>query len=435
MSYLERTLYWYLKTQVFGGIEKLRHREYIPFIIMILSIMLANTSFTILYMFNMLITLEFVQNMLVLELFISFAIIVSGILIGKIKNLLVYYIVSIIVIFGFIVAFFYVPGFYSNIFFQLMKLIYFLIWVVITSISMFFLTLYFFTSFPKKVITLGMPKEHIFLDSIIKVVLLTSIPLYIYIISQFTLGNLIVGILGIINVLITIILVYKAPKKVDSVPGIVNFVSAIGFFILSVFYHLISSFSSLTTSASSFLMDVLLLFFTVLYIVQSLTRRISDTPASSDALKSPVQFQSRVYFTDRLKRLLGERGVILTVIGIAMGYHMVVLDSFFITEVPFFSVFLFPGLNFSTIYHRVYLLFSILLCFIFFLVFKFSKHFKEFMVDKYTINQVLKYIGAYFQKSDGSPSLFEIGVQEFGKKIDESIKNLGDKWKKSRKSS
>lgn len=416
MSYLERTLYWYLKTQVFGGIEKLRQKEYIPFIIIIVSIMLANTSFMILYKFNLLITLEFVQKMLVLELFVSLAIIVSGILIGKIKNLSLYFIVSIIVISCSILAFFYIPWSYSHIVFQLLKLIYFLIWVVISLVSMLFLTLYFFTSFPKKVITLGIPKDHVFLDSIIKIVLLISIPFYLYIITQFRIGSFIVGILGIINVVITITLVYRAPNKSESVPGIINFVSALGFFNFFIFYHLITSFSALSTSVSSFVVDALVLFITILYVVQSLTRRISDSPTISDALKNPVQFHSRVYFTDRLKRFIGERGVILVVMGIAMGYQKVVLDSFFITEVPFFSTFLFPDLNFSTIYHQVYLLFSILLCFIFLLIFNFSKRFKEFMVDKYTISQVFKYIGGYFQRHEGALLYLRPAFKNWAKK-------------------
>jgi len=162
-----------------------------------------------------------------------------------------------------------------------------------------------------------------------------------------------------------------------------------------------------------------------------MTKRIVDSPSSLMPIENPVRFQSRFYFTDRLKRLFGERGVVLIVMGIAVGYHMVVLDSFFVTEVPFFSAILFPNLEFSEIYHRVYLLFSMLLCILFFLIFKFSGKFKEFMEDKYTIAQVFKYIGGYFQKPDGTSSIVDIGLQELGKKIDSGIKTIGDKWQKS----
>jgi hypothetical protein len=53
------------------------------------------------------------------------------------------------------------------------------------------------------------------------------------------------------------------------------------------------------------------------------------------------------------------------------------------------------------------------------------------MIDKYTLAQVWKYVGFYFQKQEGGISPIEFGLQQVGKKLGEGIKNLGDKWRQA----
>ncbi|MHA1489749.1 MAG: hypothetical protein ACTSRI_08840 [Promethearchaeota archaeon] len=431
MSYIERTLWWFLKNKIFGGLKKLRQVEYLPFTVMIVSIMSFNTIIAILYQQNFLISLELVQDVLIYELFLSFAVIVSSVLIGKLKSLLGYFLIPLVIIALSIIAFLYIDWSYSHIFFQYVKLIYFFIWVGISIISLFFLTLYFFTSFPKKILTLGIEKDHIFFGSVIKIVLYISLLLYCYLIFQFYPVDLIIGIFGIINTLIVLFLIKRAPKKVDSIPGIINFTTAIGFFNVSMFYHLVMSLPSFTNAASSLVIDILFLLIIVLYVVQKLTIRISDSPSRLMPHENPVKFQSRVYFTDRLKHVIGERGVVLLVMGIALGYHVVIIDSFFITEIPILPSFFSPNLEFSLISHRVYLFFSFILVLIAIITFKLSKRANKFMVEKYTIKQVLKYMGGFFKKTEGGSSVVELGIQSLGKKIDSRIKDLGNKWQKS----
>ena len=65
------------------------------------------------------------------------------------------------------------------------------------------------------------------------------------------------------------------------------------------------------------------------------------------------------------------------------------------------------------------------------LVFKTSKRFREFMVDKFTLTQVLKYIGNLFKRPENGPSPLELGIQAMGKKLGDGIKKLGDKWQES----
>ncbi|MHA1689327.1 MAG: hypothetical protein ACTSUN_08335, partial [Promethearchaeota archaeon] len=258
-----------------------------------------------------------------------------------------------------------------------------------------------------------------------------SLPFYMYLIYRTSLGNVITGGLGMLITLITLYLLYRAPKEAESRAGLINLATAIGFYNITIFYHLLMSFSTLSTSTTSFLIDIIILFITILYLVQSMTKRISESPARQKPQESLVTFQTRVYFTDRVKRILGEPGTVLVVMGIALGYHVVTLDSFFIESLAFLAG-LFPSyLEFSSIYHRLYLFFSFCVVLLFILAYLSSERTRDLLVDKYTISQAFKYIGALFKKEEGEPCLAEIALTEFGKKIDAGIKTIGDKWKNS----
>ena len=343
-----------------------------------------------------------------------------------------------IIIFGIVMIFFAfaylsIEWTYGQTTFTVFKFVFFFAWILISSISLFFLTLYFFTSFPKKVITLGMPKEHIFFGAILKLVAWISIPLYIYMIIQGDPSSLVFGILGLINALLVLRLMGRAPKKVEKRPGIVNFVTAVGFFNMFVFYHLIMSFTYAGENAFSLVLEIVMLLIGVLYLVQTLTRRISESPDRPIPFENPVQFQSRIYFTSKMKKIFGERGLVIIVLGLALGYHMVYLDAFFIgdvfiSEIPILSTFVDPNIKISDLYHRFYLLVSFFMILIAWFTFKTSKRFKGFMVDKFTLQQVLRYIGGFFTATEEGVTPFEVGVQAVRKRIRDEIKNLGDKW-------
>ncbi|TFF98359.1 MAG: hypothetical protein EU540_08020 [Promethearchaeota archaeon] len=238
------------------------------------------------------------------------------------------------------------------------------------------------------------------------------------------------GIFGIINALIVLIMIRRAPKKVESNPGIVNFATAIGFFNMFMIYHLYFSITLTSESVVSLIFEIFMLLIGVLYIVQILTMRISESPERLMPFENPVKFQSRVYFTDKIKKAFGEKGVVLIILGIAVGYHMVYLDSFFITDLPILTK-IAPNLKISDLYHRIFLITSFMITLIACLMFKTSKRFREFMVDKYTLTQVLNYIGSLFKRPENGPSPLELGIQAMGKKLGDGIKKLGDKWQES----
>jgi hypothetical protein len=399
--------------------------------------MSLNTTLAILYHLKYLYTLELIHSMLILELFVSFAIITCGIIIGRIKNLIIYHLLASLILVGFLFIYIYFKWSYDLVIFTYAKLLFFFVWILISSISLFFLLLYFFTSFPKKVITIGMPKDHVFFGFYLKLVACLSIPFYLYMIFQMDISGLIFGIFGMINALIVLRLIGIAPKKVEKKPGIINFATAIAFYNLFMFYHLIMSFGYTSETAISLILEILGLLINVLYLVQVLTRRISETPEKQSLIaENPIKFQSRIYFTFRLKKVFGESGVVLIVLGIALGYHMVYLDSFFISDnyigtFPILSTFVNPNLKISDLYHRFYLLISFLTILIASLTFKSSARFRNFMTDKFTIRQVFRYMGEFFTQPESREALIEYGKEIVNKKIGEGIKNWRDRLQKS----
>ena len=246
-----------------------------------------------------------------------------------------------------------------------------------------------------------------------------------------SIGSLILGVFGIITMLVLLIKIKRAPKKADTVPGIINFTTAIGFFNIFMFFHLIMSFSSISTTFSSLIVNIISLFIVVLFLVQSFTKRISETPTRLKSYEVPIRFQSRLYTTDRLRNFFGEKGLVLTVMGIALGYHMAILDSIFKIDIPILPTYFTPDLDLITIYHRIFLLCSLITILIAIIVFKSSKRFKEFMVDKHTVKQAFKYIGGFFTKPEDGVSPFELGLLGMGKSIGDKIKGWGDKWQDS----
>ena len=88
-------------------------------------------------------------------------------------------------------------------------------------------------------------------------------------------ASLVFGILGIINALLVLRLLRRAPKKVEKKPGIVNFATAVGSFNMFVFYHLIMSFTYASENAFSLVLELVIVLIGVLFLVLTLTSRIS----------------------------------------------------------------------------------------------------------------------------------------------------------------
>ncbi len=423
-SYFEQAVSWFIKEKIFSGIKKLKQKKYLPFAVIILTLMVYNSVLLILYFSTSILDIEFIQYSLTLEFFISIGLITSGFMIGKLKKMSSYYLTSAFILGLFITIFFLNDWSYDFLPFQYIKLIYFIIWAFISVLSYFFLNLYFFTSFSKKIITMGSSKGHIFFGFLIKIVIYLSIPLYGYMIFYFSIYpfdflSLVLGVFGIIISLGIVFLIRSASKKEETVPGLVNFATAIGFFDIYLFYHLIMSFSQVEkNSVFALVVETILLLVGMLYLVQNITGKISNTPDEIQNGDLSSKFHSKLHFTTRLKQIWGESGLIIVAMGLAFGYQLSYIDSFISASNHLFSSLQSPGLNIGAIYHRIILLVAFAVLMISWIVFKKSDKFKEFMEDKYTKEQLTGVFSEYFQKTEeGLPSFFDYSLSRVGKKI------------------
>jgi len=230
--------------------------------------------------------------------------------------------------------------------------------------------------------------------------------------------SLVLGIFGIIISVGIRFLIRSASKKAEIKPGYINFATAIGFFNIYLFYHLVLSFSQASNSVYALIAETILLLVGMLYMVQNITRKISDTPDElmKDNLSS--SFHSKLQFTTRLKQIWGESGLIIVVMGLALGYQLSYIESFIPAANHLLSFLQSPGLNIGAIYHRIFLLVAFTVVLISLIIFKKSDKFKEFMADKYTKEQLTGVFTEYFQKTeDGLPSFFDYSLSKIGKKI------------------
>ena len=432
MSYVEKSLYWFMRNHIFGGFKKLKNTKYLPTAILMFGMITINTILVLLYKVDYFMDISFIKQFLLLELFIGFGIGLGGMLTGHIKNPLTYQIIWTISVSAFIIIYFFGNINYQSTFLGYIKLLILFSWVTIWAVSFFFFMIYFFTSFTKKIITLGMPKDHIFFGWITKLVLIISIPFYIYLITKLDTGNVVLGFLGLIGSCMILYINWIAPKKTASkektvekeTKGIINFATSLGFISVFLLFLLINSFPSSSQSATSLITDLIMLILNMLYLIQSITYRISKKGKSPDQFSEFNRVQSRLSVTYRIKKIFGESGLVLITLSIALGYHFVFLDSFFTTEIPILSEFITEDLNMSAIYYRIYLLISYILI-IFIVVFFFSsKKTRELTTDKYTNEEALIYLGRYLQGGGDGKSMIEMGIDKSAKKIGEIGRNL-----------
>lgn len=423
-SYFEQAVSWFIKEKIFSGIKKLKQKKILPFTIIILTLMVYNSVLVILHFSTAVPDVKFIQYSLTLEIFISIGIITSGFLVGKFKKISFYYLTSAFILGLFTTLFFLFDWSYDYSLFQYLKLTYFIVWAGLSCLAYFFLNLYFFTSFSKKIITMGAKKSHIFFGFVIKIIIYVSLALYAYMIFYFTIYpfdflSLVLGVFGIIISLGIRFLIRSASKKAEIKPGYINFATALGFFDIYLFYHLILSFSQTSKPALiSLITETIMLLIGMLYLVQNITGKISNMPDEIINGDLSSKFHSKLHFTTRLKQIWGESGLIIVVMGLALGYQLSYIESFIPAASHVLSFLKSPGLNIGAVYHRIFLFIGFFVVLISWIVFKKSDKFKEFMEDKYTREQFSSVFSEYFQKTeDDLPSFFDYSLSRVGKKI------------------
>ncbi|MHA1820656.1 MAG: hypothetical protein ACTSU2_08655 [Promethearchaeota archaeon] len=458
MSYIERALSSFIRQKILGGFKKLRSKNILPFTILAFSMMALSTIIEILFFTNNLVLNDVVSFILKLQYFIALFLFGFGLFAGHITKLWKFYISAIGLLIMTLFLFIYLDynGLLSiiltgsmgstpfnavlfanlnlklDIFYEILNIIFFLGWTLISVISLFFMTLYFFTSFSRKILMLGKPEDHIFFGGILKFGAVIMVPMYLYMVLKGNLGSLLIGVIGVLSAFLLLIQLRKA-KKQYKMPGIMNFSTAIGFFSLYLIYHLITSFSSSSNSLLAFIIDLVLLIINMLYIIQAFTRRISNIENAKNPWDNPIAFHSKINFTPKLKKIFKENGLIIMLIAIIVGYHASYLSAFLNPDIPIINYFTYgPNdlgiVSMSGVYHRIYLLVGNILVLFSIIIFNKSKSFQEFMEDKYNIKQVFKYIGGFFMRTGKEEiSPIEHGLNELGAQIKKGLGIIGEK--------
>ena len=226
-SYIERSLNSYFIDKFLNGFKLLFEKTYLPFSIVLFSVLGLNIGAMFLYFQDVSwMTLDLVNDFLLSGYLIAGSIVIFGLISAVWKNHIFQTIfVFVGILLSIIIVFVFNPD-PDLVVFQVMKIVFLVSWILISSLSMFFIIFYFFTSISGKIVVAGKSDEHIFLGGIIRIVSIGTIGISIVIIFKNlqSINAIVLGVMGIIVALI--ILIYG--WTVDLNGTTTNFISIIG---------------------------------------------------------------------------------------------------------------------------------------------------------------------------------------------------------------
>jgi hypothetical protein len=322
MTYIESALGDFLKTILTRGIRTLKSKEYSPYAIFLLVVVLLSTLTTFIVRFTKIAVSDvFVDYMLYIELSAAFGFIIVGIGLGRVRH--AFQIVSIfaITIIGTLLLQF-IPN-STDISLYLVAMLY-ILWIAIATFSTFALFRDLFASDVfGTILFLGKPEDD---------------------------GKVMFAQLGWLLVFVNIAMGYVILDK--STPGTPLYYTAISILILSVlasipmfgfqrkndvFYTVISSFfmfatikialiafrALTSTSSSTSFFDTVFALFMALYAIQgAAVKGIKIGKKSTDLEEDLLEEQQKgLGIGETIAKVLSHRGIVLLILGILMGYH------------------------------------------------------------------------------------------------------------------
>jgi hypothetical protein len=389
-SYLERAFMKFVNDKLFGGFVNVMEKRLLPFTITGLGLVAASMIFQIFFFFGI-VSGGIVKQILLLGFLTSTCYVVLGILAAVWKN---YNFQVVLILSGVGLSAFYI--FYFNpdpqlVVFQVMKLAFLIIWVLISTISIFFVMFYFFTSLSSKLITAGKSKEHIFLGKLIRFVAAAVIGLCIWLILA-NMGSpnaYIIGGLGILTS--SLLLKFSTSRNPDDN----NFITILGLYNFYIAYQISASVMH-SDSIPNILTELLLLVFTALYSISNMTTKIKEiTTDQLDDIdkKRKVFFQTRFNLFAKLKRKFGDISLILVALGCAMGYFLFILSVYIDPEIPIVGEFFDMDLGLPVFTARIFSFVSLMVFLVMYITYKTSEGFRESSLNNYSFKQGMKIVG------------------------------------------
>jgi hypothetical protein len=219
------------------------------------------------------------------------------------------------------------------------------------------------------------------------------------------------------------------------------FTQTLGFFNLYLLYHIFLSYSSGTT-IGNIIVELLFLILNTLYIINSLAKKVENILDIDVETKKKFQFQRTSTIFMKIKKTMGTKSLIIIALGIAFGYHCVMLGSYLNQPMVLIQAWIGNTVSLSTFYHRVILFISLLLIVIVMIQFRYSKSFRDMCLNRYSFRHAVQMFGGLFRRPDSeTPSAVEEvgdkvkeGFVQIGQKMKDNISKFGDKVKSSRES-
>lgn len=437
-SYIERALSKYIYDMIFKGFEILKSPQYRGYFFFTMIVVIGTLVCGVLNRVGILIDLPLLQAILFWGILSSAALIIGGILGGLMQKALNFWVVSCIIV-SLISAWFF-TGYASHFIVQIVKLGMFLTWAAISAISFYYIILYFHTSMSYRVVSMGNSTNRLFFQPILQLGAWGGFALSLYLFTRGTIDAQFVALCGMITSWLLLLYLYRVPKlqrKSDNVAkdqhnANMMFRQVLGFYNLVTLYHIYLSYEK-GTAIGNIIIELIFLSINTLNIINGLAKKVENIKDLDSEKHNRFRFQRTSTVFMKLKQSIGSKSMIIIALGIALGYHCVMLESYLGINTPiltFVQSWLGAEMSISVFSHRVILLISLSVILISMLLFKVSPDWREMYINRYTARHALGMFGNMFRTGDdGTPSI----VQEVGESIKSSVKSFGEKMREKMK--
>ncbi|MHA1674402.1 MAG: hypothetical protein ACTSYI_12345 [Promethearchaeota archaeon] len=446
MSLIERTLYNYGKKFFSQGYKRLTEKQYVFYFYWTVIIMVGSIITSVLFSLDYIPNEEIAKTIIFLSVFTAGALILGGFIGGLTQNrrFLNIFTVSLMflalcfsILYTGILPGIYIPK-YDSLILQWVKMLYFLSYVVISSISMFAIIWNFQTSFSYRFISYGKSHNRLLFQGVLRLGALIAIPMYAYMFIQGTLDAEILAGIGIIITSILLIRFYRLPKfyrkesfeEKNEKIALMNFNQILGFYNLYLVYRLSQSFNT-GGNISNLTVDLLLLAVNSFFVMNTLSKKIDNIEDEDDIQKNFV-FQRDTGFMVWLKKKVSEKGLVLIILGIALGYHAVYMDSYLDSPIVLIQILSDPNniTPLNVTYNRTFLGIALFWILVNIITFKVNPRFRRLAINRYSARHILRMFGDLFRISDDGKAGAVLEAYENGlKKVEDGVSEIGKKIK------
>ncbi len=444
-AYIERALYSYLKSFYSQGYKLLMGKEFRGFFYYVIGIIIASTTMNILNALNIFNNQTILQHVTLVCLMTGISLILGGLVGGILKNQKFQTIFTVLLLVASIVTetllfVFSITVDFTAIWLEAVKLVLFLTYVGIGTFSYFFIIISFVTAISYRLINLGNSPNRLLFQGILRLVVWISLPMYGYLIYQGSLDAQILGVGGIIVAIIILYRYYHLPSvetgenftERTNMKANINYHQVIGFYYLYLLYHLSQSFNT-SSEITNLALNFFLLTVNTLFMINTLSKKV-DNIQEEEELQRAFMFQRKTGISVKIKQFIGERGLILMMLGLALGYYGVYLDSYlgnnlnliiFISDVS-------RTVPLNATYHRLFLGIGLVVIVGTMLAFHRSIKFQGIFVNRYTFRHVWKMFGDLFRiNEEGTTGQILKTVQNGKHVLNESLSNVKKGLKRS----